>query len=233
MIVDTGNSNKSRSAMIDKDNYDSLYHELKNYISFLNTALQMYEFQHEDLSNDPQWCETRQISKRIMNISNVLPLCDLASSYLPASTDMLSFFQSYLRDFEATHEDEDCQLFVSVEENLPNMFVDPAQLRMALNQLTDNAYEATAHCGDIFMKAFMEDGRMQITVKDFGPGIPEELFDKLFQPGFTTKENSLGLGLNLARTAVELSGGTICAQNNPICGATFTISLPVRPPADS
>lgn len=216
--------------MIGKENYDSLYHELKNYISFLNTTLQMYELSHEDLSNDPQWCETRQISERILNISNVLPLCDLASSCFPVSTNMFSFFQSYLRDFEATHGDDDCQLIVSVQENLPDMLIDPVQLRMALNQLTENAYDATGHCGDIFLKAFMEDDSMKITVKDFGPGIDNDLLGKIFQTGFSTKENALGLGLNLAQTAVELLNGSICATNNPTCGVTFVITIPMQQP---
>lgn len=212
--------------MMVMDDYELLYHELKNYISFLNTTLQLHELRYESLSDDPQWCETRKISKRILNISNVLPLCDLTSSFFPIQTNMTSFFQSFLRNFEATFEDEDCQLIVSAEENLPDLPIDPTQLRMAINQLIANAFDATDHFGDVFVKAYMEDNLLKIAVKDFGPGIPLEHMDKIFEPGFTTKSEALGLGLNLAASAVELLGGSIHADNNPVCGATFTISLP-------
>ncbi len=214
--------------MIDSDDYGSLYHELKNYISFLNSTLQLYELRHENLSNDPQWAETKHISKRILNISNALPMCDLESNFYPTLTNVMSFFHKFLRDFETNYEDDEFRLTISAEDDLPDMFFDPTQLRLALNLLVDNAYDAIDCCGDIFLKAFSKDNHLIITLKDFGCGLPCEDVERIFKPGFTTKEDSLGLGLTIARSAIQLLGGTITARNNNTCGSMFIIRFPIR-----
>ena len=53
------------------------------------------------------------------------------------------------------------------------------------------------------------EGRVQITVADNGPGIPEDLADKIFIPFFTTKESGSGIGLSLSRQIMLLHGGTL------------------------
>ena len=214
--------------MIDSDDYGSLYHELKNYISFLNSTLQLYELRHEDLSNDRQWTETKHISKRIMNISNALPMCDLENSFYPTLTNVMSFFHKFLRDFESNYEDEEFQLTISVDQDIPDLFLDPTQLHVALTQLVENAYDATDRCGDIFLKAFIKDDHMIITIKDFGCGLPKEDPEKIFQPGFTTKDDALGLGLSIVRSAIQQLGGTVTARNNKTCGSIFIIQFPIR-----
>jgi signal transduction histidine kinase len=52
-------------------------------------------------------------------------------------------------------------------------------------------------------------GRVQITVSDNGPGVPEDLMDKIFIPFFTTKESGSGVGLSLSRQIMMLHGGNL------------------------
>ena len=71
---------------------------------------------------------------------------------------------------------------------------------------------------------------IQIIVSDTGPGIPEEIREKVFEPFVTTgKEKGTGLGLWIAHTVIEGMGGTIKLTSQANEGATFQILLPARP----
>ena len=67
-----------------------------------------------------------------------------------------------------------------------------------------------------------------VAVEDSGPGIPEHLFEQIFDPFFSTKgDNSLGLGLAISRNIIERHKGTLTAGRAPGGGARFVMSLPV------
>jgi signal transduction histidine kinase len=69
--------------------------------------------------------------------------------------------------------------------------------------------------------------RVEISVRDTGPGLPQEIADTLFTPFVTTKPHGLGIGLAIARTIVEAHDGSISASNHPDGGAIFTVTLKV------
>jgi signal transduction histidine kinase len=71
------------------------------------------------------------------------------------------------------------------------------------------------------------DDRIQISVKDNGPGIPLEIKDKIFQPFFTTKPTGqgTGLGLSLAYDIVKAHGGELSFNSNPATGTQFTVII--------
>ncbi|HKL32210.1 MAG TPA: HAMP domain-containing sensor histidine kinase, partial [Tangfeifania sp.] len=73
------------------------------------------------------------------------------------------------------------------------------------------------------------EGAVQISVNDNGPGIPENIKDKIFQPFFTTKSTGegTGLGLSLSYDIVKAHGGTISADSKENVGTEFIITLPV------
>jgi two-component system C4-dicarboxylate transport sensor histidine kinase DctB len=68
---------------------------------------------------------------------------------------------------------------------------------------------------------------------DSGPGIPEEVRARIFEPSFTTKTASgsfgLGLGLTIANEIVQKHGGSIQVADAPGGGAVFTVTLPLSP----
>jgi signal transduction histidine kinase len=67
-----------------------------------------------------------------------------------------------------------------------------------------------------------------IRVSDSGPGIPESIQDKVFQPFFSTKEEGTGLGLSIASRIIEDHGGRLELASKQNEGATFIITLPLR-----
>jgi signal transduction histidine kinase len=68
-----------------------------------------------------------------------------------------------------------------------------------------------------------------LTVSDTGPGIPAEQLPSIFEPGFSTRAGSPGLGLAVCRRIVEQHGGNISASTSRGCGARFTVIFPLNP----
>jgi signal transduction histidine kinase len=66
---------------------------------------------------------------------------------------------------------------------------------------------------------------MQIDFQDEGVGIEPSLLEKIFEPGFTTRAGSPGLGLSVCRREVEQHGGSMRVESQPGQGSTFTIHL--------
>ena len=72
------------------------------------------------------------------------------------------------------------------------------------------------------------DGYVMVTVSDSGPGLTEEQFTHLFEPFYTTKEDGIGIGLNISRSIIDSHGGKIWADRiSGLTGADFHFVLPV------
>ena len=123
-------------------------------------------------------------------------------------------------------------LQVKAEANLPEMEVDPERMAQVLNNLVGNALRYTPAGGQITLAAAENVGHVHLTIQDTGAGIaPDDLpriFDRFYRGdasrGQQTGES--GLGLAIAKSLVELHGGTITASSAPGAGTTFTIELP-------
>ncbi len=117
--------------------------------------------------------------------------------------------------------------------NLPRIAAYGSELNQIWTNLIDNAIDAAGDGSIRIRTATCADGRVLIEISDDGPGIPEEIQDRVFEPFFTTKEvgAGIGLGLDIARRAVERHGGEIRAVSEP--GETrmevrLPLGLPVK-----
>jgi hypothetical protein len=123
-----------------------------------------------------------------------------------------------------------------LEPDLPAVLADPEAIRRALANLIDNAAEAMQ--GGLLRllslrTALVEEGAaVEITVSDTGPGITDEIRERLFLPFYSTKHRGTGLGLSIAAKIIQEHGGTIGAEANTPKGARFTLRLPVAGSAD-
>jgi C4-dicarboxylate-specific signal transduction histidine kinase len=71
-----------------------------------------------------------------------------------------------------------------------------------------------------------ESGGVRISVQDSGPGLNSQVFDRLFDPFYTTKADGMGMGLSICRSIIEAHDGRIWASAMPGPGSTFNVSLP-------
>lgn len=101
-------------------------------------------------------------------------------------------------------------------------------LQRVLVNLLANAAEVSPQCGHIELHASAPvDGLVAIRVRDEGPGLADEVLDRVFDPFFTTKPDGHGLGLTIARRLIEAYGGSLTAGNHLTGGAEFVIQLPL------
>jgi signal transduction histidine kinase len=118
------------------------------------------------------------------------------------------------------------------QHRLPEIWADPDQLKEVLANLLVNACEVMVNGGVITIR---EEENLEpplgpaavIRVSDNGPGIPESVRDKIFQPFFSTKEEGTGLGLSIATRIIEDHGGRLELKSRENEGATFIITLPL------
>ena len=122
---------------------------------------------------------------------------------------------------------------VNRQTPLPEIQVDPEQLKEVLVNLLENACEAMEGGGAIVIHE--EEGLREpdgsvviIRVTDTGPGIQKSIQEKVFQPFFTTREEGTGLGLSIAGRIIESHGGKLELISERGKGSTFSITLPIR-----
>jgi len=114
--------------------------------------------------------------------------------------------------------DENIQIKWQVHPEDLEIAADKKQISQVLINLLKNALEALKNRpeGKITLTAAINsDGRAQISVTDNGPGIPDDLMDKIFVPFFTTKESGSGIGLSLSRQIMLLHGGSLKVDSMP------------------
>jgi signal transduction histidine kinase len=105
--------------------------------------------------------------------------------------------------------------------------VDVAKLHDLVRNLVRNAAEAVAPGGRVAVAVRCDAARCTIRVADDGPGIPDEVVPRIYEPFFTTKEGGTGLGMSIVHSLVALHGGTIDLDTGPT-GTAFTVTLPRR-----
>lgn len=113
--------------------------------------------------------------------------------------------------------------------DLPLVSADPVKLKQLVVNLVTNAGQAITGAGTVTLCTnCLDNGHVELTVSDTGPGIPEDLRGHIFEPFFTTKPEGegTGLGLYLCRTIVDEHGGEISVESSPGQGATFRVLLP-------
>ena len=124
---------------------------------------------------------------------------------------------------------------VTLADGLPQIKADQHQLTQVFTNLLMNAYEAMGGKGHVTISAEplrLEDGSegrdaVLVQVADDGPGIPQDVAEKVFDPFFTTKAQGSGLGLAIVRKIVDAHDGRIDMRTSPGHGTTIRVTLPV------
>jgi len=123
-----------------------------------------------------------------------------------------------------------------IDATLPLIPVDSHLFGMALRNVFQNALQAMPRSGDIFLtiKREFAYGRLwtRVSVRDSGPGIPQDVQSRLFEPFVTTRPSGSGLGLTIVRRVLEAHRGRVEFSSEPGRGTTCTLRLPASPQPD-
>jgi len=127
-------------------------------------------------------------------------------------------------------ESDQNNVHIESDVNPPDLEIsaDKKQISQVLINLVKNSKEALKNSeeGNIVLQGKINEyGRTLITVSDNGPGIPDDLMDKIFIPFFTTKDSGSGIGLSLSRQIMLLHGGSLKVVSKPGKQTVFTLEF--------
>lgn len=148
--------------------------------------------------------------------------------------DLISLIRDVAREQQEKFKDRNQNLTLIFPKRTISYTADRSHLRMALENLLDNAHKYTPEGEAIEIALRTSPKYIRISVQDSGVGIHKEDFPKLYQK-FSRIDNPLsptsegtGLGLFLVKKLISLNGGTISVKSEPGLGTAFTIKLPLK-----
>lgn len=152
---------------------------------------------------------------------------DSKSSVILAISDAVSFL-------EQVNLTRNIRIVTNVLRAPSSLPVPDALVRQTLYNLVQNALDASPPNATIEVSAVQEGEWCVIRVCDEGPGIPERIRERIFEPFFSTKDRTMktggmGIGLALVRQSVLAVGGTVIVKDRPDGGTVFEVRLPMKP----
>lgn len=183
-----------------------------------------------------------QSGRRLENLVNdILDFSKIRNQALQLSikpVEIFSLVDIVLSLHAAQAERAGLKLVNAVPRSLPLADADEFRLQQILHNLVGNALKFTPE-GEIRVAAKVIDRFLFISVTDTGIGMQKETLDTIFQP-FVQLEGALtrshagsGLGLSISRNLVELHGGHLSVESDPLKGSTFTFTLPISEEQDA
>jgi CheY-like chemotaxis protein len=169
-------------------------------------------------------------------VSDVLDLSKLEAGKMELyneSTELPAFVEGIVSECRREIEANGNQLIVDCPANLGTANIDGAKLHQAIANVLSNAGKFTRN-GTVTLRAAIQDGWMNVIIKDTGIGISPDYLANLFQnfggsEGETSsKYGGTGLGLALSQKLCRLMGGDILAESEIAKGSCFTIRVPVK-----
>ncbi len=141
--------------------------------------------------------------------------------------DVISEFTPFARAFNV-------EISLETIDNLPKIFADSSQLKLTIENFLDNAIRYIKEKGKVEIKLKRKDNSLYFKVKDNGVGIPKEdqkyIFQKFFRSSNVLRYQTqgTGLGLYIAKSIIEKSGGKIGFQSEEKKGTTFWFTIPIK-----
>jgi two-component system nitrogen regulation sensor histidine kinase NtrY len=214
-------------------------HEIKNPLTPLQLSAQRLErlLKNTPVSESIEDCtrsivEHVEIIKRLANEFSEYGRMPMARF---VSTDLAALLRATVTNFTAQHPT--IAFTLTGDERVPEMLVDPEQIRGVLINILNNAVAAVAAQGEmnpqpqVSVSVFFEKKtrRAVVEISDNGPGIPPSDKNRIFEPYFTTKRGGTGLGLAIVSSVISEHQGEIRVFDNHPSGAKFVITLPQAP----
>jgi signal transduction histidine kinase len=146
--------------------------------------------------------------------------------------DMKVLLDDCVEQLKFKADEKKQKIALDIRDN-PLVFADRERLWRVLSNVIINAIKFSPEGSAIEVKVLEKDGKMELSVKDNGIGIPDALKDKVFDPFTNAKrwgtsgEQPFGLGLSISKQIIDAHGGTIWFESEESQGTTFYITLPV------
>ncbi|NUM47553.1 MAG: HAMP domain-containing protein [Anaerolineales bacterium] len=178
--------------------------------------------------------EQTLLLERLVDDLRTLALADAGElELIKTETDILGLVQRVVEQFQPHAKSRNQTISSTLPPSCAIVEADPGRVEQILGNLLTNAIRHTPEDGQITVEVQCASGKVQLSVRDTGPGIPEDSLPYLFERFYrgdrsrSRVEGGTGLGLSIARRLADAHGGKLEAANYPTGGAVFTLTLPV------
>lgn len=207
-----------------------LAHEIKNPLAGIKGAIEVIrdslspDHEHSEILGDVLH-EVNRIDKIVRDLLNYAKPKPASHSDI-CLPDVVQRMAAIVRQ---SSKNEAFSIRISELNKIPGFTGDETQLEQVVLNLLLNAQKAMTGGGTVEVRLSYdaEECRVQIEVEDNGPGIPEEIRKKIFQPFFTTRSDGTGLGLATCLKNVQYHGGSIDVRSEVGIGTVFTVTIPL------
>lgn len=216
----------------------ALAHDIKNPLGVIRGSAQLAldEKQTDAVKREVAQYVIEEVDRLTNRINHFLRFArQKPPEVRPVATAIL--LEAALREWRALGKDEPVMLQLKVPSGIPELLVDPDQVKEALVNLLINAREAMPRGGTLTVTAGASGNgggppMVEVRITDTGVGISSEHLTHIFDPFFTTKEFGTGLGLTNVKRLVEDNGGSLAIQSTEGKGTEVVVRLPamVRQP---
>ncbi len=216
----------------------SIAHEINNPITGIIGYAELLSF-YKDLmpkkvldvidKMQKESVRVKNIIENLLKFSRKQQVTDMSYNDLIDTLKEVSFLIS------AAFEENNINLEMDIQDNIPLVYCNSGLIQQVVLNLLQNAFDAIVNSKKgnkvSLIAARADRDKVNITVSDNGPGIPESIKEKIFQPFFTTKSQGkgTGLGLSLVHRIVQMHNGEINFDTSKE-GTTFKILLPINRP---
>lgn len=178
--------------------------------------------------------EQNRLLTRLVDDLRTLALADSGQLELVRTpVDFAALIRKVAAGLEPRAADRQIEIRLALDDSCPPLTLDAQRIEQILNNLLDNALRHTPDGGSITCSLTCHPLSAALTIRDSGPGIPEDALPHLFERFYRADksraraEGGTGLGLSIARKLAQAHGGDLTAANHPEGGAVFTLELPV------
>ena len=214
-----------------------LGHELRNPLAPILTALQLMTIRGDATAVKERAVIDRQVRHLVRLVDDMLDVSRIARGKIALrrqTVDFADIVASAIETASPLLEERRHRLHVDVPRGVLMVTGDSTRLTQIVVNVISNAAKYTEPRGEIHATARVDDGHVELRVRDSGIGISPEMLPKIFdlfaqeRQEIDRAHGGLGLGLTIVRSLVELHGGTVRAQSDGLGkGSEFTIRLPL------
>ncbi len=218
-----------------------VFHQLRSPLSNLSWSLDFLISNSRDtiLEEQKEYFDILEENIKRMNelISDLLIVSRIQSATLPLNKtefDSEQNIRKAISEFKSFAEASNIEIKSEIEENLPKVFADSHQFDQIIKNFIDNGIKYSKNGGEIKIIVRKQGKNLYFEVKDNGIGIPEGDQRYIFQKFFRSKNVSRhetqgsGLGLFIAKSAIERSGGKVGFRSQLNKGTVFWFTLPIK-----
>jgi signal transduction histidine kinase len=207
----------------------SIAHEVKNPLAAIRAAVEILgdRFPEKDSGREVVGEVIGQIERLDRTVKDLLTFAR-PSPIEKQPTKVPDLVGSALELLRGEPLRKGVEVYLQLDPDIPGVPVDRRQMEQAFLNVILNSLQAMEGAGRLTVSSRQEPDDVLVSFRDTGPGVPQEIMERVFHPFFTTKHRGTGLGLSIVQKVLDAHGGSIIIENHEDRGAVVTLRLPME-----